>query len=74
MTFKEILESDKDVLIPADIAPVMRCDPYTINIYAKHCPERLGFPVLMIGNRVKIPRQGFIAFWQGKLAKGGLQA
>jgi len=67
MTFKEICECEKDVLKPADIAQVLGCDPYTINVYAKKCPERLGFPVLMIGSRVKIPKQGFIAFWTGKM-------
>lgn len=66
MTIEDIKAMDKPFLIPKDIAPLLGCDPYTINICAKQCLERLGFPVIMLGNRVKIPREGFIRFWMGE--------
>ena len=60
MTVEEMLTSDKAILIPKDIAPVLQCDPYTINLMARDCPERLGFPVCRIGSRTKIPRLPFL--------------
>ena len=60
MKMAEIRASQKDVLTPADVAEVLGCGQYGINIQAQQCPERLGFPVVMIGNRVKIPRLAFI--------------
>ena len=66
MTFEEIKNYDGDMLIPTDIAPVLRCSAYSINLQALDDPEKLGFPVLIVGNRVKIPKQGFINFWEGR--------
>lgn len=60
MTYQEILESDKEFLIPKDVAPVLNCHPYSINIQAKTDPAKLGFPIVMIGTRVRIPRLAFI--------------
>ena len=56
--------SDVEMLSPADVAPVLGCNPYTINVMAKYDPARLGFPVCMTGNRVKIPRRAFLR-WLG---------
>ena len=60
MTFQEIQASNKDFLTPEDIRDVVGCMPYSINIQAKEAPEKLGFPVCIMGNRVKIPRLGFL--------------
>lgn len=60
MTFQEILTCDKDFLTPEDVRDVVGCMPYSINIQAKEAPEKLGFPVCMIGTRVRIPRLAFI--------------
>ncbi len=64
MTVEEMITSDKAILIPKDIAPVLQCDPYTISLMARDCPERLGFPVCRIGSRTKIPRLPFLK-WLG---------
>lgn len=64
MTIAEMIVSDKAVLIPKDIAPVLQCDPYTISLMARDCPERLGFPVCRVGTRTKIPRIPFLK-WLG---------
>ena len=64
MKYEEILTSDKDFLIPKDVAEVLGCDQYKINIQAKENPAKLGFPVCMIGARVRIPRLGFIRWMQ----------
>lgn len=64
-TLDEIRASGRDVLTPADVAPVLGCDPHYIRVAARQCPERLGFPVVLIGNRTKIPRSAFIKFMEG---------
>ena len=66
MTLDEIKNSSKVMLTPADVATVLGCDPQSIRINARVAPERLGFPVIMIGNRVKIPRAAFIRFITGE--------
>lgn len=65
MTLNDLRMSTKDVLTPADVAPVLGCDPHYIRVAARQCPERLGFPVVLIGNRTKIPRIAFIKFMEG---------
>lgn len=62
MTINEIMASEKVFLIPKDIAPVLGCDPYNISLMARDCPEQLGFPVVRIGTRTKIPRIPFLRF------------
>ena len=66
MTLDEIRNSTKEVLTPADIADVLNADPQDIRLTAKRCPERLGFPVCVIGTRTKIPRRAFIRWMEGE--------
>lgn len=61
-----IAASAKEMLTPADVAPVLGCNPYAINVTVKTNPAQLGFPVCVIGNRVKIPRRAFLR-WAGYL-------
>jgi len=65
MTFREMQESNKPFLIPADVAPVLGCNPHLIRIEAKN--GTLPFPYVLLGSRVKIPREGFIAWMQGQI-------
>lgn len=60
-----LIVSDKLMLTPSDVAPVLGCDPYAINIQAREDASKLGFPVIMIGTRVKIPRLSFLQFIGG---------
>ena len=60
MTLDEITRSTKEMLSPADIAKVLGADPYGINRMARDNPRALGFAVMVIGNRVKIPRRAFL--------------
>jgi hypothetical protein len=62
MTLEEIRKSDKVWLTPSDVAEVLGCDPHSIRIQAHTAPERLGFPVCVVGSRTKIPRKPFLAF------------
>ncbi len=60
----ELEKIDRDFLIPKDVAPILGVNPYRINVQAKQDIERgensLGFPVVVIGTRIKIPKLPFI--------------
>lgn len=62
MTLKEIEESTKEVLTCQDVAPVLQCNPATLHLQAIEEPWRLGFPVIVMGRRVKIPRRPFLGY------------
>lgn len=64
MTLAEIKASDKAMLTPADIAPVLGVHPQAINILAER--KQLPFPFFRSGNRTKIPREGFLNWNAGK--------
>lgn len=63
MTLDEIRASDKTFLTPADVAGVLAADAQSIRLQAREFPEALGFPVICVGNRTKIPRKPFLRFW-----------
>ena len=63
MTLEQIRASDKDYLIPADIAEVFGCDPHIIRIEAK--AGTLPFNAIRVGSRTKIPRLAFLAWMDG---------
>ena len=65
MTLSEIKQSDKAMLVAEEVAPVIGCNPHRIRLMAKERPELLGFPVCVVGSRVKIPRVPFINFIEG---------
>ncbi len=62
-------------LCPADVAGVLGCTPYSISKAAETEEGRkgLGFPVIRIGTRTKIPRIPFLRFlgWEGPVGKIG---
>ena len=63
-TLDDIKACSKDFLTTADVAPFLRCDAYNINLQAKADPSKLGFPVCVLGTRVKIPRVAFIKWYE----------
>ena len=66
MTLDELKSSDKVMLTPADVAPILGCDPQDIRVQARQRPELLGFNVAVVGTRVKVPRVAFIKWVEGK--------
>ncbi len=62
MTLDEIKACDKPTLTPAEIADGLNCDAQDIRIQARTAPERLGFPVIIIKSRTKIPRVPFLRY------------
>lgn len=66
-TLQEVEAHTGEVLTPKDVAKVLGCDAQTIRVQANRCPERLGFPVSIIGTRVRIPKEAFLRFMKGDL-------
>ena len=64
MTWPELLQSDKLVLTPDDVAPILGCNPSAIREQAQRDARLLGFPVTITGSRVRIPRQALFWFVQ----------
>lgn len=61
-TLDEIEGIDKSMLTPADVYDYLDTDPNTLRWQAHNEPEKLGFPVIVMGKRVKIPKEGFVFF------------
>ena len=64
MTLEQMRKSEKIFLVPEEVAEVLGCKPYSINLQAKADPEKLGFPVCLMGASVRIPRMAFIHWIQ----------
>lgn len=54
MTLEEMKNSDKVFVSPAEVGPLLRMHPQTINLMAKE--GTLPFRYIRSGNRTKIPR------------------
>ena len=65
LTLKDIKGMEKDVITPGEAGQVLGCDPQRIRLVAREHPERLGFPVILIGSRIKIPRLAFVRYMEG---------
>lgn len=61
-TLDELRREDKTFLTAQDVCGVLACDPHHIRCIAHQRPELLGFSVVIVGNRVKIPRIPFLRF------------
>lgn len=65
-TLDTIRQMSRETLTPAIVAEVIGCDPQTIRLRARMAPELLGFPAIVMGSRVLIPREAFIRFMEEK--------
>lgn len=68
MNIEEMKRSKKEHLSPQDVAEVLRSNPQSVRVQARQRPELLGFPVTVVGNRVKIPRRAFLKYITGEVA------
>ena len=71
-TLAEIENCGKTMLIPADVAEYLGADPQSIRLQARANAAALGFPVIVIGNRTIIPREGFVRFCRAMNVEGGV--
>lgn len=66
MKLSDLKKMNTDVITPNAASKVLGCDPHWIRVAAHQDKSLLGFPVVLIGNRVKIPREAFIRFMEGE--------
>lgn len=66
MTLEELEMLDKEMLVPTDIAPILGCSPYSINVATKDGKNPFPFPVVRMGTRVRIPKRPFIKAMRGE--------
>lgn len=65
-TLSEIEELPCEVLTCKQVARVLCAGEYYIHEQAMKEPSKLGFPVIVHGTRVKIPKQPFLKFMRGE--------
>ncbi len=68
MTLAQIEQIDREYLTVEEVAAYFGAKPQNIRVQAHRNREDLGFPVSIIGSRVKIPKVGFINFIKGASA------
>lgn len=61
-TLAEIEALPVEVLTCEQVSRVLMANPATIHKQATDRRELLGFPVVVVGNRVKIPKKPFLRF------------
>lgn len=66
MTLEQLEALDKEVLVPKDIAPLLGCNPYAINVATKDGKNPFPFPIIRMGTRVRIPKRPFIKAMRGE--------
>lgn len=62
---EKIKAMDTATITPAVAAEALNCNPQYIRMQAHIDASKLGFPVICIGNRTKIPRIPFLDFLLG---------
>lgn len=69
-TLEDIKNISKTMLSPEEVCRYMGGDPHilrdTVRRDKKQHTDSLGFPVMIIGNRIKIPKDAFVAIMSGK--------
>lgn len=66
MTIEQIKSSDKACLVSDDVAGILQINPQRLRDLARSDESKLGFPVMITGTRVKIPRLPFLK-WLGEI-------
>ena len=64
-TIEEVEALETEYLTCMQVAQILGASQQKIHMQAIECPEKLGFPVIVLGSRVKIPRRAFIQFMKG---------
>lgn len=62
MTLKDIEAMEKEFLLAEDICEFLGVNAQSLRSQTQDDPSKLGFPAIVIGNRVKYPKAGFVDF------------
>ena len=65
-TLEEIELLPKEMLVPTDVAGILGCTPYTINVATRDGKNPFPFPVIRMGTRVRIPKRLFLKAMRGE--------
>ena len=67
MSYKleDLEKTEGEVLSCEQVARVLQTKSRTVSKWAKERPEQLGFPVIVMGDRVKVPKAAFLRFMRG---------
>ena len=69
MTLDDIAAMEKAWLLPREVAAVLNTTDHSIRVCARQRPDLLGFPTVIMGSRVRIPRIPFLEFMGHKPGK-----
>lgn len=67
MTLQELEQLDTEVLTPKQVAPILGCNPYSINVATKDGKNPFPFPIIRMGTRVRIPKMPFLKAMRGEI-------
>jgi hypothetical protein len=62
LTIEQMLTTTQNIFVPTEVASVLNMNPHTIRVFARKAPHLLGFPVIVIGSRTRIPRVPFLKY------------
>lgn len=57
------------IMTPAEVGEILGVNPHSIRIQAREDPDKLGFPVSVIGRRCYIPKAPFFRWLNGEEEK-----
>ena len=70
MRISELTALDREYITPTEAASVLDCAPQRLRDQAHRNPASLGFPVIIMGRKIRIPKEPFIAFMKGGCFNG----
>ena len=62
ITLADLMNIDREYLLPGDVAGVLGTSDQWVRVCARQQPQLLGFPTVIMGSRVKIPRIPFLRY------------
>lgn len=65
-TMADLKKRTDATITPAEAAAVLGMAPHWLRLMARERPGKLGFPVIVYGNRCRIPRIPFIRYLEGE--------
>ena len=67
MTLQELEQLETEVLTPNQVAPILGCQPYSINVAVRDGRNPFPFPVIVMNKRVRIPKMPFLKAMRGEI-------
>ena len=62
MTLEELKEKRPLFVNANDLKDILEIDPANLRSQAQSDPQKIGFPIMVIGTRVKVPVKPFLKF------------